>query len=215
MTIITPPRPSPSTRLVVLDADGVLLNYHEAYAHAWAKAFGVFPALKDPQAYTPWDRWDVERLTGERHKAFRSVFDYAFWSSVPALPGAVDACQRLVDAGFELVCISALPPEFSEARRHNLQTLGFPIEMVIATGTEASHISPKATEIERLRPCAFVDDFLPYFRGVSESVHRALIRREENGSPNVGPELSIVDSQHLDLSAFADHWIGQQSDVNK
>ena len=43
--------------LIVLDADGVLLDYHSAYASAWARAFGVSSALRDPQAYWPLDRW--------------------------------------------------------------------------------------------------------------------------------------------------------------
>lgn len=196
-----------TSRLIALDADGVLLDYHRAYARAWAKAFGEFPALKDPQAYSPWDRWDVQWLSGDRLKAFRAVFDFEFWSTVPAIFGAVEACQQLVQAGFELVCVSALHTEFAEARRQNLQALGFPIDTVIATGASASEISPKAAALHRLQPAAFVDDFLPYFRGVHEGVHKALIHRAMNGSPNTWPELANVHSQHLSLSVFADFWI--------
>jgi hypothetical protein len=196
-----------TSRLIALDADGVLLDYHEAYARAWAKAFGEFPALKDPQAYSPWDRWDVQWLSGDRLKSFQAVFDFEFWSTVPAIFGAVEACKHLVEAGFELVCVSALHTEFAEARRQNLQILGFPIDAVIATGASASEISPKASALLRLQPIAFVDDFLPYFRGVHDGVHKALIHRAMNGSPNTGPELNNVHSQHLNLSVFADFWM--------
>jgi len=34
--------------IIALDADGVLLDYHHAYARAWAEAFGHPPALRDP-----------------------------------------------------------------------------------------------------------------------------------------------------------------------
>jgi beta-phosphoglucomutase-like phosphatase (HAD superfamily) len=37
--------------VIALDADGVLLNYHVAYAKAWESAFGEKPKMKDPLAY--------------------------------------------------------------------------------------------------------------------------------------------------------------------
>lgn len=193
--------------LLVLDADGVLLDYHSAYASAWARAFGLRPVLTDPQAYWPLERWGVAHLSGARLAALRTKFDEEFWSTVPAQEGAVQACHDLVAGGHELVCVSALREEFAQARLANLKAHGFPIEIVIATGSDVTQRSPKASAIEKLRPVAFVDDFLPYHRGVPPTVHKALIRREENGSPNVGPELSNVDSQHLNLKAFAQWWL--------
>lgn len=193
--------------IIALDADGVLLDYGTAYAGAWAKAFGAMPALRDPNAYWPIDRWAVERLTGPRLDTLRAAFDQEFWSTVPAIDGAVEACQRLVDAGYRLVCISALEDTYAEARRHNLETLGFPLEGFIATGGQDGDVSPKAAAIRELRPVAFVDDYLPYHRGMPESVHKALILRDPVGSPNVGSEMKNVDSQHEDLKAFTDWWI--------
>jgi len=40
-------------RIIALDADGVLLDYGLAYAGAWQKAFGTYPAERDPLAYWP------------------------------------------------------------------------------------------------------------------------------------------------------------------
>jgi hypothetical protein len=146
-------------------------------------------------------------LSGLELDAFRAGFDDAFWSTVPALEGAVQACLDLVAHGYELVCVSALDAPFAKARLKNLNALGFPIESVIATGNDASIVSPKAQAIASLKPVAFVDDYLPYHQGVLPTVHKALIRREENGSPNVGPVLAEVDSQHLNLREFTDWWI--------
>lgn len=191
----------------MLDADGVLLDYHQAYANAWLRAFGVSPALKDPQAYWPRDRWNVEALEGARLATFRSMFDEQFWSTVPPLDGAVTACHDLVAAGYDLVCVSAFDAVFTDARRRNLLTHGFPIQEIISTGNDASVNSPKAAALATLKPVAFVDDFLHYHRGLPKNIHKALIRREENGSPNVGSELAIVDSQHLNLREFVDWWL--------
>ena len=61
--------------------------------------------------------------------------------------------------------------------------------------------------MDELQPVAFVDDYLPYHRGIVAPVHKALILRATGGSPNVGPELASVDSQHADLRAFVGWWL--------
>ena len=195
--------------LIALDADGVLLDFHLGYASAWQRAFGVAPTERDPQAYWPIDRWEVERLDAARRAQFRAAFDEHFWTTVPAIAGAVDACHRLHDAGFELICVSALEAEFEAARLRNLRELGFPIERVIATGNAAGERSPKADTIAALQPIAFVDDYAAYMRGVPAHVHTALVLRAPNGSPNVGPDLALARSVHDDLAGFADHWLAR------
>lgn len=196
--------------LIALDADGVLLDFHLAYAAAWQRAFGAYPRERDPQAYWPIDRWDVERLDAVRRAQFRIQFDEYFWSTCPPLPGAVDACHRLVDAGFELVCVSALEHEHGPARLRNLRDLNFPIQRVIATGNSTGERSPKADAIEELNPMAFVDDFLPYLRGIPAQVHTALVLRAPNGSPNTGDEMQLAKSVHQDLADFTTHWLTAQ-----
>jgi hypothetical protein len=158
------------------------------------------------------DRWEVDRLDEAGRARMRAVLDEHFWSTMPPLPGAVDACHRLHDAGFELVCVSALEAEYEAARLRNLRDRGFPIERVIATGNASEIRSPKADAIEALRPVAFVDDYLPYLRGVPAQVHTALVLRAPNGSPNTGEEVgTLARSVHLDLAEFADHWLAQET----
>lgn len=194
-------------RLLALDADGVLLDYNLAYAGAWQRAFGRYPALRNPHAYWAADRWDVERLSGEALHQFRAGLDAQFWSALPAVPGALEACQQLEGAGFELVCLTALPPQFAQARLANLRAHGFPIGRVIATGNDASAGSPKATALAQLQPLAFVDDYLPNFAGLPKGIHGALVLREPDGSPNCGPALQQLHSTHASLAAFAHWWL--------
>ena len=202
----------PTRPTIALDADGVLLDFHHGYADAWHRAFGERPQQRDPHAYWPYDRWEVERLQGDRLRHFGRHFDLHFWSNLPPLPGAVEACHRLRDeGGFDLVCVSALDSEYEQARLGNLRALGFPIERVIATGHHTGPRSPKADAVASLSPVAFVDDFLPYFRGLPSHVHAALILREPNGSPNQGDELALAHSTHLNLAAFANRWLAGAS----
>ncbi|MEO6030594.1 MAG: HAD family hydrolase [Burkholderiaceae bacterium] len=198
------PRP-----LIALDADGVLLDFRLGYASAWQRAFGLRPAERDPLAYWPMDRWQVDRLDEARRLKFRAAFDEHFWTTVPAIAGAVEACHRLEQSGFDLVCVSALEPEFEAARLRNLRELGFPIERVVATGNASGERSPKADAIAALRPIAFVDDYLPYLRGVPAAVHTALVMGAPNGSPNFGDEMVLAHSLHEDLVAFADDWLAR------
>ena len=196
---------------IALDADGVLLDYNLAYPYAWERAFGVYPKEKDPNAYWAKDRWDVEWLAGERLEQLRNTFDTAFWETVPAMPGALEACNALHAADYELVCVSALPNEYESARLRNLRNLGFPIDRVIATGNSGAARSPKADALHQLKPVAFVDDFLPFMLGIQSDIHLALVLRDETGSPNTGEHLDKVASTHGSLLEFARWWLARQS----
>jgi phosphoglycolate phosphatase-like HAD superfamily hydrolase len=193
--------------IVALDADGVLLDYHVAYRNAWCKAFNHLPALKDPNAYWPIDRWNVRILEGGELEYFRRFFNEEFWRTIPAVDGAILACNQMHAAGFELVCVSAIESRFENARLENLRNLGFPIHRVIATNSSNVGMSPKAAALTLLNPIAFVDDYLPYHRGVPEGIHRALITRETNGTPNIGAELGNIHTNHQDLLAFSKWWL--------
>lgn len=199
---------------IAIDGDGVLFDYNRAYADAWKLAFGVYPQEKEPNAYWPWDRWDVEFLAGDKLKHFRTVFDEQFWESLQAQPGALQACQDLYAAGYELVCVTALETKFCRARQLNLLQLGFPIEMVLTTPSHAAGESPKALVLELLRPVAFVDDYLPYMDGVNPAIHQALITRNPIGSPNAGEALSSVSSMHGNLLEFSQWWLANRTDTH-
>ena len=56
--------------------------------------------------------------------------------------------------------------------------------------TPRASAAPRPTRSPTLDPEAFVDDYLPYMRGVPAHVHTALVLRAPNGSPNVGDELA-------------------------
>jgi hypothetical protein len=44
-----------ASKIIALDADGVLLDYGSAYAGAWRKGFGFPPRERVPRAYWPID----------------------------------------------------------------------------------------------------------------------------------------------------------------
>jgi len=201
--------------VIALDGDGVLLDYNLAYSKAWQRAFGDKPILQNDQAYWPMDRWGVPRLSGERLERFRAAFDVEFWSTIPPVPGAVQACQLLTSNGYRLVCVTALDVQYVGARAKNLKDLGFPIADVIATGNDASVRSPKSCALAALKAEAFVDDFAPYLVGVDCGIHRALILRDPVGRPNTVEMLRHSHSQHADLLAFAHWWVKNDREASR
>lgn len=196
-----------NSNVIALDCDGVLLNYADAYGKAWERAFGEVPTLQNRDAYWPMHRWGIPMLTGGQLEQFRRVFDDKFWSTIPPIVGALEACQLLIEAGCELICVTALELHNLEARKRNLEMLGFPITKVIATPNREHDESPKAQVLNELGVDAFVDDYAPYLVGVSADIHKALILRDPIGSPNVGQALSLANSTHANLLAFAHCWL--------
>jgi phosphoglycolate phosphatase-like HAD superfamily hydrolase len=155
------------------------------------------------------DRFDVKPIDAEQRLLLRRQFQQPeLWENLPAIDGAVQACHRLHEAGYELVCVTALEERFQAARLRNLKQLGYPIRRVIATGHAEGERSPKADAIAALRPVAFVDDYIAYLRGMPTEVHTALVLRAPNGSPNVGDDLKHARSVHQDLADFTRHWLG-------
>ena len=198
--------------LIALDADGVLVNYHAGYRLAWERAFGELPEIVDPDGYSIFTRFGIPRLGPEKRAALRSAMGEDFWASLPPIDGALEACRALDAAGYELVCVSAVQEQYRDARAQNLADIGFPLSDVYAApnkGTTA--ISPKATALEKLNPIAFVDDYAPYLRGVSDDIHKALILREPNGSPNTGEALKLANSTHENLLAFSKFWLDKHA----
>lgn len=192
--------------ILAVDCDGVLLDYNAAYAGAWRRAFGETPRLINADAYWATDRWSVRKLEGADLAHFHSVLDEEFWSNIPPISGALEACELLTNLGLELVCVTAMEPQFENARMSNLQTLGFPLQRVMATAGGKNGINPKASVVNAIKPVAFVDDFAPYLVGIDASTHLALVERESAGSPNMGPLLQEPHTRHLNLLQFAQWW---------
>ena len=195
------------SKLIALDCDGVLLDYNLSYPAVWKRAFGTDLVQRDVRYYHADRVYGVDLSDPQVKARFHAAFDAEIWQSMPALPGALQACHDLVRSGHELVCVSAMPAEFVPARRSNLQALGFPIEQVVATGPQGSDGgNPKRDPLARLAPCAFVDDFARNFAGLPGPLHKALIERGHEDSPNIGLP-GWHDSQHRDLQGFADYWL--------
>ncbi|CAF1589136.1 unnamed protein product [Didymodactylos carnosus] len=92
------------------------------------------------------------------------------------LEGALEACNLLHEAGYELICVTTMPEKFVEQRLRNLKQHGFKIDRVI--GRQVHHklpndflkhkdyTNPKKEAIEEVKPVIFVDDLKQNFRDI-------------------------------------------------
>lgn len=188
--------------VVVLDCDGVLLNYNAAYPGVWKKAFNEPLPQINPHAYHAAAEYGAVFASQSHKERFYAAFDAEAWSTMPALPGALEACKILVEKGLHLVCVSSMPPEFANARQKNLYDLGFPIDTVIATGRVEGR-NPKLEVLREIAPVAFADDLADNFYGIDWPMHKALIDYGQDDSPNRNLDLAIADTHHASLLDFA------------
>jgi hypothetical protein len=195
-------------RKLAVDCDGVLVDYPPAYEIVWERAFGQKLSVVDASAYHATNRYGVSFESREQMLHFFSFFTDDVWESLPALPGAVHACERLVEAGFELVTVTALDFKFEKARIANLHRHGFPIDHVITTGRSDLGFT-KAAALNLLGPVAMVDDLAANFLGLDSGIHRALIHKKAKDSPAPQYETTKPDSEHLTLAEFANYWLSR------
>ena len=207
MTILNEtPHRSDDAGEIILDADGVLVDYRAPFPQVYKRAFGV------DVAYVA-DRYHAHNMYGVQFRdeaefvRFAESFGEEVWGNLPAMPGAVQACERLVAAGHRLTCVTAIPPVFRNARRRNFEALRFPIERVICTGRSLDGTNPKLEVLRSRAPVAFVEDLAINFDGVSAGTHKALLHRDQPDTPNTHSLRALADSEHPDLTAFVDWWL--------
>ncbi|CAF4060244.1 unnamed protein product [Rotaria sordida] len=170
LSSITNKKPS-----IALDCDGVLLDHHTTFAQVYEKAFGKQLTVVSPTSYRAADKYGV-KLTSEEEDQFYAVWDAEAWRTMPMLDGSLEACHLLHQAGYELVCVTAMPPRFADHRLENFRSHGFPIDRVIGTGWDGENPSnnPKKQAIEELHPVVFVDDSRRNFKDI-QGVHTRLV----------------------------------------
>ena len=192
---------------IALDADGVLLNYNDAYPYVYERAFGRPLPLLRADAYHATNAYGLTLVKGSpEYDRFFASFDENAWATMPVFEGVIEGCHALHDAGYELICVSSMPPEFADARLRNFQLHDLPIAQVIATGRHSGD-NPKLTVIEELQPVGFVDDLASNFLGVGSSVHKALVDRKCFDSPNTPEDTRLANTHHPSLKHFCDWWL--------
>jgi FMN phosphatase YigB (HAD superfamily) len=164
---------------VILDCDGVLLNYTAGIHRFAARRLGLQldpegPCNFDMRAWTGLDREGVRDLVN----AFNSGEDTGF-DALPPMPGAVEGVRLLREAGYRLHVLSSADAGGASVRSrlHNLdRDFGDVFEEVTLIGLGAS----KRELLARFDPCDWVDDHVPNAIAGIEAGHRAHVIRQSH-----------------------------------
>lgn len=192
-------------KLLALDGDGVIFDYRKAFPGVWKRAFGTTIEMVEPNAYHATTAYGIQWESKEQEAEFFKHFDEDAWSTMELMPGADEACDKLVKAGFELVIVSSMNHRFGEARLKNCELHSLPIKTVHAVKRVGDE-NPKLEILHKLKPLALVDDLVDNFEGLDPSIYRAFINYERIDCPSKGRAIPF-DTWHYCLLGFADYWI--------
>lgn len=173
-----------SKGIIAIDADGVMLDYNLAFKNIYKLAYGQDLKMTDPNAYHATNMWGLPKLEKETLSEFyKQSHKHEMWKKMPAISDAVKAVNSLAKMGYEIVCVTSMPTEYESHRLENLQSLGFPINRVIATSRVGKE-NPKRKAIEELKPVYFIDDLQKNFEGITGDTKLVLIDRNHTDNPN-------------------------------
>lgn len=195
--------------LFLIDGDGVMLDYNQAFKEHYEKIYNTKLTLKNPKSYLAVEMWGVGNMSKEEYHHFKTESaKLGIWENMPALPNSLEFVNELSQY-FTVWCLTSMPTEYEQARLKNLQRLGFPIEKVIATSRIGKE-NPKKRFVEELKPMYFLDDLLQNFVDIHAKNKTKLIYldwKNEN-SPNkdyehINPHIRINHyNDFFDKSAY-------------
>ena len=107
--------------IFLIDCDGVMLDYNEAFKVFYEKIYSVKLKLVNPKAYHATEMWGIGEMKREEYVHFKTESNkLGMWENMPALPGALEFVKKL-SKDFRVWCLTSMPTEFEEQRHNNLK----------------------------------------------------------------------------------------------
>lgn len=141
---------------VVLDVDGVVLDFYKGAARVLEEMLGR-PMIKVDNRPATKYRYG---LTDKQYQDMRVVMRSHphGWRNLPVLAGAVEAIEKMQSAGYKVSFLSSCGQSLFDLRRENLDALGlYDCELICV---EDADKNAKGVVLSRLQPVAFVDDHM-------------------------------------------------------
>lgn len=192
-------------KLIVLDCDGVMLDYNEIFAYVWEDFFQEKLENKIIDSWHATNRYGVT-IPKEKEQEFYKYFDQKAWSLMNELPQAIEATHKMKEAGYKILVVTSINKSAQELRHNRLLELNFAVDATIATGLKVGIDNPKKIYIDALQPEYFVDDYIDNFHNLESNSHLVLIDNGFHDSPNKNHNIKL-HSEHPSLWNFVENHI--------
>lgn len=174
-------QPDPQGRnTIVLDADGVLLNWLSRFAEFWEKKNGMKPGSLTVVHSDKRDQWERFGLKKKSWSSWGQDFNHHNgWADIPLFEGVQDVVDAMRSENMRVCIVSSVPDAAREHRIKDMMKMGFDINdiFLVRSGDEGQK---KSDVINKLNAGYFFDDDIKNFDGVSESVKTVYVAQEGN-----------------------------------
>lgn len=149
--------------ILILDCDGVILEFIAPFSAWLARDHGVRMALTGPTIANSMTRLDNGSAVDDlQFPAFLDMFFAHGQFSQPPTTGATEALASLA-VDMNIVVLTNIPPRWRDLRVQSLQRLGLHFPVIANAGPKGQRVQ----EIADGRPAVFVDDLPSHHRSAA------------------------------------------------
>lgn len=188
--------------LVVMDVDGVVLDFYKGAARVLEEMLGRPMVKVDPRPATKY-RYGLTDEEYQRMRVVMRTHEHG-WGNLPTLPGAVEGIHRLIKSGKTVAFLSSCGQSLFDLRRENLDRLG--LSHCALMCVEDADKNAKGVVLEKIRPGVFMDDHMKMLAQatcVPERVwidHGCSLETNSEGVP-------FIDLHPVQRVASVDEWV--------
>lgn len=185
------------SNVILVDGDGVMLDYNKAFADCYSKTYNIPLTCVFPRAYTAIKEYGINISNhGSYDQIYKDFEPLNMWRNMPALPGSVEAINSLIDKGYDVRCLTSMPPQYELDRLHNLNMVGFKINKVYAVNRKNAAKNgiknPKLDIIKQTKALAFIDDLRKNFINC-ENLNTKMVWLDNEHPLEDNPNIESVD----------------------
>lgn len=194
---------------IVLDTDGVILNFGENYIHFAEKLLGrklnhnivkyqlnELLQISEKEADYVWNK-------------FNSMNE---WEKIPAFKDIDKAIEIIKDYNLEVYIVTSIDEQYKESRQRNLNSIGLFPKEIICVGANHGHKDKVITEIN---PIAFADDRLDHLQRSQDIEHLVWIDQGQEQMIEFADYHAKVESLYQWTSDFLPAIINKKSMKNE
>ena len=184
---------------VVLDCDGVLLDFDRGFSTVGQEVLGR-PVAKVCGAYELDVRYGLSQA--ERNRVWDALDDHPLgWAGMHPLPGAAEAARFLKAMGLEIHLVTGIEQRHSANRIANLLSHQIDVDGIDCVGHGRAS---KAHHLMRLAPFMYVEDRLALLKESEFVPERVWVDHKDDQHGHV------VDETIIHVSSLA-QWVSQWS----